>query len=442
MANKVKAVYPSFYDLDGLPLENGNIYIGEEFKEPFSNQVDVFADIDLTIPLPQPINTVNGYTVANGTPTNIFTDGEYSITVRDKNDRTVFTELSSSDVSSAASIPADFLKFKAKALENISKGDPISITSYSVSENLIEIEKFSVTNTQIIGFAGEDIGNGSTGIIVTNGIIDEVDTSAYNTKDVLFATQSGTLVTTRPTSGNYQFIATIIIGNTDGAILVEISDIKQETELKTVDGQDITGSGDIPVINPTIAAQVKTGELTLGQTLTIDSWSYSGATITINTSIPHSLESGNIGESILISGLTAATNAPNGEWIILTIEDTDTITFTAIDTPTGAAGVSSATLKHGKLTQEYAVTRAWQNKISERVDNVTYTNNENYDIEIQVSAQSTSNSSYLHIDGNIVNRGGSNNNIVYMPFSATIPPGSTYKVDAHSGILYWYERRA
>jgi len=99
-------------------------------------------------------------------------------------------------------------------------------------------------------------------------------------------------------------------------------------------------------LDASATAQTKIGDLTIGETVSVDSWSYDTTTITVNTSAIHNLI---IGQYFSISGLVATTNAPNGRWQVATIVDTDTITFTAVDTPTGSATVSSAELSHGDI---------------------------------------------------------------------------------------------
>lgn len=93
--------------------------------------------------------------------------------------------------------------------------------------------------------------------------------------------------------------------------------------------------------------QTKLGSLTIGESLTIPSWSFVTTTITINTSTPHNMK---IGDTIYVSGLVSTANVPNGSWTVLTIEDTDTITFIATDIPTGSPTVSSATVSYGEAS--------------------------------------------------------------------------------------------
>jgi hypothetical protein len=81
---QVTGPYPIFTDLDGTPLDDGYLYIGEINEDPEQNPIQVFFDANLTIPATQPIRTNNGYAYRNGTPALLYTGGEFSITIRNK----------------------------------------------------------------------------------------------------------------------------------------------------------------------------------------------------------------------------------------------------------------------------------------------------------------------------------------------------------------------
>jgi len=99
MAFEVLPPFPVFTDLNGEPLENGKIFIGVVELNPETNPVSVFFDEDLTIPAAQPIRTIAGYPSRDGTPAEIFTLNErVSVTVRDKNDKFVFSKLGTEGV--------------------------------------------------------------------------------------------------------------------------------------------------------------------------------------------------------------------------------------------------------------------------------------------------------------------------------------------------------
>ncbi len=94
MSLSVNPPYPIFSEADGQPLENGYIWIGAANLDPQTNPINVYWDAGLTITAAQPIRTLNGYVVYQGTPSRFYTSGNYSIRVMDKNGSTVYTSLS------------------------------------------------------------------------------------------------------------------------------------------------------------------------------------------------------------------------------------------------------------------------------------------------------------------------------------------------------------
>lgn len=81
---QVTGPYPIFTDLDGTPLDDGYLYIGEINEDPETNPIQVYWDSALTIVATQPIRTNSGYAYRNGSPALLYTAGEFSITIRNK----------------------------------------------------------------------------------------------------------------------------------------------------------------------------------------------------------------------------------------------------------------------------------------------------------------------------------------------------------------------
>lgn len=82
-----------FNDLNGVPLENGYIYIGQENLNPETNPITTYWDKELTQPAAQPIRTISGYPSRYGTPSKIFIDGNFlnfSITVKNVKQKVVY----------------------------------------------------------------------------------------------------------------------------------------------------------------------------------------------------------------------------------------------------------------------------------------------------------------------------------------------------------------
>lgn len=90
---EVQPPYPAFAGTDGLPLENGYIWIGVVNLSPQVNPIAVYWDDAQTIAAPQPIRTLNGYPSRNGTPARFYVTDDYSIQVLDSKGSVVYTSL-------------------------------------------------------------------------------------------------------------------------------------------------------------------------------------------------------------------------------------------------------------------------------------------------------------------------------------------------------------
>jgi hypothetical protein len=91
-ALSIQVPYPVFYDRDGQPLENGNIYIGVANLDPVTNPLQVYYDDALTITASQPLITSGGYVYRNGTPTQLYVNAnDFSITVNDSKNLFVYS---------------------------------------------------------------------------------------------------------------------------------------------------------------------------------------------------------------------------------------------------------------------------------------------------------------------------------------------------------------
>lgn len=91
-ATSIQVPYPVFYDRDGQPLDNGNIYIGIANLDPVTNPLQVYYDDALTIPASQPLKTSGGYIYRNGTPSQLYVNAtNFSILVNDEKNLLVYS---------------------------------------------------------------------------------------------------------------------------------------------------------------------------------------------------------------------------------------------------------------------------------------------------------------------------------------------------------------
>jgi hypothetical protein len=80
----ISVPYPVFSGQDGLPLDNGYVWIGAANLYPITNPIAVYFDEALTIQATQPLRTINGFISNAGTPAQVYVDVvNFSILVQD-----------------------------------------------------------------------------------------------------------------------------------------------------------------------------------------------------------------------------------------------------------------------------------------------------------------------------------------------------------------------
>lgn len=89
--NSVIAPYPSFFEADGTPLEAGYIYIGQPGLDAETSPKAAFFDIAMTISTGPFVRTAGGYPVRSGSAAAVYVNGDFSMTVRDRNGVLVFS---------------------------------------------------------------------------------------------------------------------------------------------------------------------------------------------------------------------------------------------------------------------------------------------------------------------------------------------------------------
>lgn len=106
-----EAPFQQFFDTDGSPLADGRLYFGAAGQNPETNPIAVFWDLAATQPAPQPIPTLNGFAVRNGSPAQVFVGSDYSMTVRNRRGELVYYSATSVEYSygvELAAIRTDF----------------------------------------------------------------------------------------------------------------------------------------------------------------------------------------------------------------------------------------------------------------------------------------------------------------------------------------------
>jgi len=95
--NSIIPPYPSFFDVAGIPLEDGYIYVGQPGLEAQSSPKASYFDFALTIPTGTDtgaaVRTLAGFPVRAGAAAMIYVDGDFSITVLDRNGLLLYSAL-------------------------------------------------------------------------------------------------------------------------------------------------------------------------------------------------------------------------------------------------------------------------------------------------------------------------------------------------------------
>jgi len=144
-APSIQPTFPVFSGTDGLPLENGYIWIGAANLDPQGNPITVYWDDALTIAAPQPIRTLNGYASRSGTPANIYVNSDYSIRVQDSKGSAVYSNLFVS-----AFVTTEMLADGAVTTPKIADGAVTTIKIADLSVTTGKLADNSVTTAKIV----------------------------------------------------------------------------------------------------------------------------------------------------------------------------------------------------------------------------------------------------------------------------------------------------
>lgn len=99
---------------------------------------------------------------------------------------------------------------------SISAGDPVYVTGYSTKTTIAKAT--SSTTQPILGLAKATIANGTDGVVVVSGILENVNTSGFAAGDILYAGPSGGLTTTQDVGGA---VGVVAYAASSGLIIVE-----------------------------------------------------------------------------------------------------------------------------------------------------------------------------------------------------------------------------
>lgn len=217
-ALSIQPPYPAFAGADGLPLENGYIWIGTTNLNPITNPINVYWDAALTVAAVQPIRTLAGYPVYQGTPARLYVNSDYSIQVQNRNGSVVYSAPAATEafgdlinanqvVYDPAGTGAVATTVQAKLRESVSVFDFMSaaqvadvqagtalvdvtaaiqaaIDAVAINANLGKLRvpagTYKITSTIVIDYAGPLVIEGDAGNVTTvSGGVDKAGSTRF-----------------------------------------------------------------------------------------------------------------------------------------------------------------------------------------------------------------------------------------------------------------------
>ncbi len=121
----------------------------------------------------------------------------------------------------------------------LTKGTPVYIFGGQGSQVSIKraLNTSDATSARTLGLVSESIASGASGYVCTYGVLQGIDTSAYNEGDILYlGATAGTLTTTQPYAPNhYVFVGVVIKDDVGGEIWVRPQNGYELDEIHNVD---------------------------------------------------------------------------------------------------------------------------------------------------------------------------------------------------------------
>lgn len=132
-----------------------------------------------------------------------------------------------------------------KATEDLVELDVVQGTGYNQGEDALEVGKTVVQTDIALGVVGVDISNGSFAEVITKGIIENVNTSAWAFGDILYSNGSGGFTNIKP-AGTYQALAYVIKNHAvNGAILVDVTEPVSVPTLTSLGLENVDNTSDV-----------------------------------------------------------------------------------------------------------------------------------------------------------------------------------------------------
>jgi len=460
-----------FTDVDGNPLEDGYVYIGTVNLNPETNLISVYWDAALTIPASQPIRTLGGYLSNSGSPGNIFVDSEYSITVRNKNGTFIYNNPDGSLVAAATldgmasqkGVQAgDYNTAQAGGTADAITGDYTpNITA--LEDGLTLFVRAASANATTTPTFSPDGFTAKTIIKLNNQALIAGDISgAGHWLELQYDAPLDSWVLANPSeSGNFSGLLGITATVASNALTITLkancflgfrsttmTSGVPNTRFVPSDISLVISSGSTLGTVNAVKSRIVVIAIDNAGTIELAAVNISGGNVLDETVLISTTAEGGAGgadtKNVFYS-TTARTNVPFR--VVGYVESTQATAGTWATTPSTVQGMGGNALT-GMSGKGYGQT--WQNVSGSRAFATDYYNDTGKPIELQVNGANTVGSSSISIaivvNGLIVssqtNTAAAGVGYTILNCSATVPPGSVYRVNVvQASMTGWTELR-
>ena len=237
-------------------------------------------------------------------------------------------------------VGANSTHFRIKANGTIGKGAVIKATGFVPGEQAIEVGLVASATDTAIGIMEQALTVGQFGMAVVIGELFTVNTNAFAFNDVLYSNGSGGLTATKPSSGTYQTLGTVVRANTNNGVIAVNIVAPQFVEVSTNTANTTVlrdGSGNFAAGTITAALTGNASTATaLATARNINGVSFNGtADITVTAA------AGTLSGSTLASGVTASSLTSVGTLTALTVSGNTTLATSSGNVNVGAAVTST-----------------------------------------------------------------------------------------------------
>ena len=212
-------------------------------------------------------------------------------------------------------IGANSTHFRVRANGTIGKGAVIKATGFVPGQQAIEVGLVASATDTAIGIMEQALTVGQFGMAVVIGELFTVNTAAYAFNDVLYSDGAGGLTATKPSSGKYQTLGTVVRSNaSNGVIAVNIvAPLFVEASTNTANTSVLRdGSGNFAAGTITAALTGNASTATaLATARNINGVSFNGTSDITVTAAAGTLSGATLAANVLASSLTSVGTLAN-----------------------------------------------------------------------------------------------------------------------------------